>query len=354
MKFQKYLTVFLCGFFVLFFSFWCFFIATPDYSQSERRKLAEFPEITWQSITSGEFAKKFEEYTTDRFPARDTWRSIKAYTRLNLFLQKENNKIYVKDGHISKIEYPLNTKMLDYAAELFTGIHQKYFEQNKVYFAVIPDKNKYLADLKIDYDELQNYMYNKLQFCTPIETSQLLSADDYYFTDSHWRQDKIVDVAEYIAKCMGTDIEKYRYEKNKLNRDFMGVYAGQSALKCDPDTITYLTNETIKGFRVTGANAVYDMNKANGKDAYEMFLSGNQPLVKIENPQNTSGKKLIVFRDSFASSIMPILAQGYAEVTMIDLRYINSQLLDQFVDFSHADVLFMYSASVLNNSTAMK
>ena len=51
---------------------------------------------------------------------------------------------------------------------------------------------------------------------------------------------------------------------------------------------------------------------------------------------------------------MPLLAQGYSEVTMIDLRYINSQLLDKFVDFSQADVLFMYSASLLNNSTAMK
>ena len=88
MKIQKYLSVVFCATFILFFSFWCFFVATPDYSESERRTLAKFPEITWQSIWSGDFAKKFEEYTTDRFPIRDKWRSIKAYTRLNLLLQK--------------------------------------------------------------------------------------------------------------------------------------------------------------------------------------------------------------------------------------------------------------------------
>lgn len=353
MKLQKYFTIFLCATFVLFFSIWCFFIETPDFSESERRKLAQFPEVSWQGIASGEFAKKFEEYTTDRFPARDAWRSVKAYMRLNVFLQKENNEVFVKDGHISKIEYPLNTNMLDYSANLFAKIHQKYLQQNEIYFAVIPDKNKYIADLKLDYDELENYMHGKLDSFTPIKVSHLLSADDYYFTDSHWRQDKIADIAEYMANCMGTDIE-YEYEKLTLERAFMGVYVGQSALKCKPDTITYLTNEIINRFYVTGANAVYDIEKANGKDAYELFLSGNQPLVKINNPQNTNGKKLIVFRDSFASSIMPLLAQGYSEVTMIDLRYINSQLLDQFVDFSQADVLFMYSASLLNNSTAMK
>ncbi len=353
MKIKKYLTIVLCSIFIFCFSFWCFFIKTPDYSQSERRQLAQFPEISWQSITSGEFAKKFDEYTTDRFPVRDTWRSIKAYTRLNVFLQKENNKIFVKNGHISKIEYPLNTAMLDYSANLFEKIYQNNLKDNKVYFAVIPDKNKYIAELKLDYDKLENYMYEKLGFCTPIQIDKLLSADDYYFTDSHWQQDKIIDVAEFIAESMGAKLD-YEYEKNILERDFYGVYAGQSALECKPDTITYLTNDIINGFVVTGADAVYDMKKANGKDAYELFLSGNQPLVKIENSQNTSGKRLIVFRDSFASSLMPILAQGYSEVTMVDLRYINSQILNQYVDFSQADILFMYSASLLNNSTAMK
>ncbi len=353
MKFPKYLTIVLCLVFVLFFSFWCFFIPTPDYSNAERRVLAEMPEITWQSIKTGEFAKKFEEYTTDRFPARDTWRSVKAYTRLKLFMQKENNNIFVKDGHISKIEYPLNTNMLDYSVSLFTKIYQQHLQQNDVYLAVIPDKNKYIADLKLDYQNLEKYMRDQLKFCTPIQLEHLLSADDYYYTDSHWRQDKIVDVAKHIANSMGTDITD-NYKSFDLSIPFYGVYAGQSAIECKPDTITYLSNDTIEKFQVTGANAVYDIKKANGKDPYEIFLSGNQPLVTIENPNSTSSKRLIVFRDSFASSLMPLLAQGYSEVVMIDLRYTNSALLEKMVDFSNADVLFLYSAGLLNNSTSMR
>ncbi len=353
MKIQKYLSIGLCSIFILVFSFWCFFISTPDYSESERRALAKCPEITWDNLWSGEFAKEFEEYTTDRFPMRDTWRSVKAYTRLNLLLQEENNDIFVKDGHIGKLEYPMDTKMLDYSVSLFNKIYEKHLQQNDVYFAVIPDKNEYIADLKINYKELEEYMYNKLEFCTPIHLDELLSADDYYFTDSHWRQDKIIDISEHIAKSMGVYI-KSEYEKLTLDIPFKGVYAGQSALKCEPDIITYLINDTIEGLQVEGADAVYDKKKAEGKDAYEFFLSGNQPLVKITNPANSDGKKLIVFRDSFASSLVPILAQGYSEITMIDLRYMNSQLLEQFVDFSDAQVLFIYSTNLLNNSTSMK
>lgn len=353
MKIQKISTISLCAVFVLIFSFWCFFITTPDYSDAERRSLAKMPEITWQSIKSGEFAKKFEEYTTDRFPLRDTWRSIKAYTRLNLFMQKENNNIFVKDGHISKIEYPMNEKMLDYAISLFSKIQDKHFKENDVYFTIVPDKNKYLADLKIDYDKLENYIYNNLQFATPVQIGQFLSSDDYYYTDSHWKQEKIVDIARHIAKSMGTDIPE-SYETLTLKTPFKGVYAGQSALKCDPDVIKYLNNDIIENLQVTGANAVYDMKKADSKDPYEFFMSGNQPLVKIKNPKNPDGKKLVVFRDSFASSLMPLLAQGYSEVTMVDLRYMNSALLDKMVDFSDAQILFIYSANLLNNSTSMK
>ena len=353
MKIKNYLTVILCSVFVLLFSFWCFFITTPDYSDSERRALASFPEINWHSIKTGDFAKKFEEYTTDRFPLRDTWRSIKAYTRLNVLLQKENNNIFIKDGHISKFEYTLNTNMLDYAVSLFSKIQNEHLTKKNVYFSVIPDKNKYLADLKLDYEKLENYIYDRLPFCTPIQIGQLLSADDYYFTDSHWKQEKIVDVAQHLAESMGTEIPD-GYETRTLETPFFGVYAGQSALSCEPDIITYLTNDVINGLEVSGANAVYDIKKAEGKDAYEFFLSGNQPIVKIKNPEKTELKKLVVFRDSFASSLMPLLAQGYSEVIMVDLRYMNSQLLAQYVDFTNADVLFLYSATILNNSKSMK
>ena len=39
---------------------------------------------------------------------------------------------------------------------------------------------------------------------------------------------------------------------------------------------------------------------------------------------------------------------------MIDLRYMNSMLLDEFVDFTDAQVLFLYSTSVLNTATSLK
>ena len=85
-----------------------------------------------------------------------------------------------------------------------------------------------------------------------------------------------------------------------------------------------------------------------------MFLSGPISLVTIENPGARTDKKLVIFRDSFGSSIAPLLTGGYAEITLADIRYIHPDLLEQFVDFEGCDVLFLYSTLVLNHSETIK
>lgn len=357
MKIKNIVTTVLTAVFFLGISLWCILGKTPEYSESERRVLASFPEVTTENIMSGKFAGEFEDYAVDRFPARDMWRSIKAYARTGLFSQKDNNDIFTVDNHISKLEYPINPEMADYAIELFTKVKEQYLEDNQIYFAVIPDKNRYLAEkngyLSIDYDAFSQHMKEGMDFAQYIEISDLLESDDYYYTDTHWRQDAIVDVAERIATVMGTDIAQ-EYHVNKLETPFNGVYVGQSALVCEPDSITYLTSEITDRISVEGAKAVYDMEKANGRDSYEMFLSGNQPIVTMKDTENNSGKRLIMFRDSFGSSIAPLFTKGYSEIVLIDLRYVSSDMLGQFVDFENADVLFLYSTLLLNNSLSMK
>ena len=330
---------------------------SPEYSVSERRVLASFPEINLEEIMSGEFAQQFEKYATDRFPARDTWRSIKAYTQTKIFRKKDNNDIYTANGHVSKLEYPMNIEMMEHSVQLFTKVKDKYLDSNSIYFAIIPDKNRYLASsngyLSLDYDAFTEYMKDGMEFAKYIEIADLLEAEDYYLTDTHWRQERITDVAERIAEKMGSDI-KQSYQENTLEYPFYGVYVGQSALKCKPDTITYLTNDTIDSAVVDGNLTIYDMKKAVSKDPYEMFLSGNQPIVKIVNKESNGDKRLIMFRDSFGSSISPLFIKGYSEIVLIDLRYVSSEVLDEYVRFENADVLFLYSTLLLNNSLSMK
>ena len=100
--------------------------------------------------------------------------------------------------------------------------------------------------------------------------------------------------------------------------------------------------------------SVYDMEKAVDRDPYEMFLGGSLAVITIDNPNANTDKELVIFRDSFGSSIAPLLVEGYAKITLLDARYLHQNMIGNFVTFDNQDVLFLHSTSVLNNEIAFK
>ena len=99
---------------------------------------------------------------------------------------------------------------------------------------------------------------------------------------------------------------------------------------------------------------MYDESQMQEDDPYELFIGGPSSLITVDNPACDNNRHLIIFRDSFGSSLGPLLAQGYEKTTLIDIRYIQPAMLKQFVDFEGADVLFIYSTMVLNNADTLK
>lgn len=343
-------------------------VFTPDteYSNAERRRLAEMPELSVETLMNGSFMKDFESYTMDQFPLRETFRSIKASAELSLFGKKTVNGYYVVEDSISKLEYPMNTQMLNNAVNKFDYLYETYLlpENIKPYLVMVPDKNYYLAEnngyLSMDYGELFSYVTEAAPYMKNIKIEDLLSAEDYYLTDTHWRQEKIIDVAERIAEQMGTKLCD-SYVENKLKEPFYGVYFYQSALGSSPDELIYLTSDVLDKCIVTyydygtpKEGDLYNLKKAAGNDAYEIFLSGSAPIVSIENPEALTSKELIIFRDSFGSSLAPLLVSGYEKITLVDIRYVQSSSVGEFVDFADCDVLFLYSTMLLNNSGALR
>ena len=127
----------------------------------------------------------------------------------------------------------------------------------------------------------------------------------------------------------------------------------------EPEALYTMNSELLAGCKVydyeTGkTGSVYDTEKLSGKDPYEVYLSGPKSLLKIENPNASTDRELVVFRDSFGSSMVPLLVQDYKSVTLVDIRYINSWQLERYVEFTDQDVLFLYSTLVLNNGTTLK
>ena len=163
-----------------------------EMSESERRPLDQFPELSVDTVLGGEFMGAFEDYTLDQFPGRDLFRRLKSLFHYNVLNQSDNNDIYIAKGYAAKLEYPLNDSSIKVALEKFNNIQKKYLRACKTYFAIVPDKGYYLAEangyLAMDYEKLFATMEAGMPWATFIDLTDSLSVEDYYFTDTHWRQ----------------------------------------------------------------------------------------------------------------------------------------------------------------------
>ena len=150
-----------------------------------------------------------------------------------------------------------------------------------------------------------------------------------------------------------------RIRNKRTGKSIYGVYYGQLALHGQPDTLYYLNNDVLENcivydYENRAENKIYDMEKTTGNDMYEIFLGGSKSLISIENPNAKTDRELVMFRDSFGSSIAPLLAEDYAKITLVDIRYLPVERIGNYIDFKDQDVLFLYSTSVLNHSETLK
>ena len=335
---------------------------STEISQTERRKLAQFPKITAQRIFNGSFSKEFENYATDQIVKREEFRKLKSVAELNLFRKKDNNGIYEYKDSIVKIEYPLNENSILNATNKINEIQKKYFAGKKSYYAIVPDKN-YFTDktkyISMDYEKLEQIMKQNMQDIEYINLFDCLELEDYYRTDIHWKQENLQKVVEKISRQMGF--------KNRLTKgftkepviEFEGLYAGQLPLATRKDEICILTNETIQkasvySYETNKETSIYDKEKLSSNDKYDIYLSGPTPLITITNPEAKTDKELIVFRDSFASSLVPLFTEAYRKITLIDIRYMRSKDIEKYIEIKDQEILYLYSTLVLNNSNILK
>ena len=178
-----------------------------------------------------------------------------------------------------------------------------------------------------------------------LKNNKILSVPTFYMIDSN---DERIDLDLARYKIMN------EYDNKENVGKFYGTYYGQIASKVEGDEMYILTNDTINdavvyNYETNETLGVY--NKKETNDKYDIYLSGATPIIGIKNTKVQNGKELLIFRDSFGSSLAPLLIDDYENIILIDLRYISNIILDKFVEFKdNQDVLFIYSTMLLNQN----
>ena len=338
-----------------------FIIPAPAVLLSERRVPAKFPDFSADTVLSGSFMGKFDDYASDRFVFRDTFRRINSFLMFDVYMLSDKSGLYrskeVGAGEFVRTNatsFRQSTERIKRAAGGLDGL-----EMN-IYYSIVPDKSLFAGGYMPGFDlgAAESILHEMLGDYEYISLIDDLTAGDFYKTDLHWDQTKIAAVADRLLTAMGAPGAGKDYRSIKAG-EFKGVYAGQLALPMAADTMSYIDIEGVRASYLNektlefDSGPVYDVDRFSGVDPYDLFLRGPQPLIILEN-DSAPARELFVFRDSFGSSLAPLLTGSYSKVTLVDLRYIHMMMLDQFIELTPgSDVLFIYSSQIFNNPSVL-
>lgn len=349
-------------------------IPDKDFSDEENRILQQKPEFTLSSFGEGRYEEKAERYANDQFMFRNAL--IKVKTAFDLTTGKvESNGVYKSADHylIEEIQKPDRNYMKS-TIEGMQKFKEKY-PSMRMYFLMAPNAGNILKD-KLPFGvEMrdQNKIIDKFYKAigksgyVPVDVSPALKKhkDDesnlYYRTDHHWTTDGAYVAYKEAVKVMNLP-DPVSYHPYVVKNDFRGTLASKSGfVNGKNDAITLYLPEKTENFKNSviyfsdskkKTTEFYELKNLKKKDAYTVFGGSNHPVYTIKTPVKTQ-RKLLLFKDSYANSMIPFLSQNYREIVVVDPRYYFDSIDDIIESEGITDALFLYNANTFFSDNSL-
>ena len=347
------------------------FLVVPDraMSENENRTLQQKPKLTLSAIADGSYMKQYETYLTDQFPNRDGLISFHSFFA-SLLGHREQNGVYLgKRGFLFEAQTPLDEERLQKTTD---AINALMAQEKHAQCAMILAPNstyvlkKYLPyGLKMDDQKAQlTTVKNALQGEKFSWVSVLKSYEKvedpttlYYHTDHHWTTRAALRAFLSLSSKWNLGAKEKSFNIEAVSKKFSGVLAasyGERKIKdvleiCVPKksegtyTVSYESQSKVTA-------SVFDTEKLDQRNQYEVFLGGNYDKIVIQTLAETEDT-LLLFKDSFANCLIPMLTPYFTKIVIIDPRYFSDSLQDIIDDNEFTHILFVY---ILNTFLADK
>lgn len=373
-KINRITVIAFCFFFIGSFAF---LLCKPskEFSENENRELAQIPDITLSSILTGDFMNDFESYVSDQFYARSFFVSMKAEAE-RVSGKTENNEVFFgKDNYlIGKLTDSLkkaNANLI--AMKSFADYLDKDYH---VEFVLCPTAAEIMKDKlpSFGYNDCQNELFeysaqllkdSNIQFIDTRNSfydAKKTGRQLYYKTDHHYTS--FGAYTAYVSFCKANNMQPLPEDDFHIATVTDSFYGSQwtkaSLFGAQADTIERYDIDglscqiTIKDGEKSIANdSLYFDKYLTTKDKYSYFVDGVHPLYEIHtNVKN--GKSILLFKDSYAHSVVPFLANHYENIYMIDLRYYNGNVMNYIKSIGVKDIVFYYNANTFATDNTIK
>ena len=333
-------------------------------SEWENRNLAAAPgTVSMEKWTTD---KETEEYLKDHVPLRQALVAVDSSVQQLTGRGSTLNDWYVAGAMVQR---PVEAD--DYALTLLERRLSrlgKLADRNGVPWVVLsPETHGYLIRDRMNpmmaslYDQEESAMVLVEATGHRVAMPEVFTENPdtmYYRTDHHWTAAGAYQAYVALGEALGYEpvpLEDFRVTEYP---GFMGTTLSGTGLPpfwsdtlvcAEPDSPVKLT--VIDNGEETVFDRLIFPENAKTKDGYAVYLNGNHGKVIIERESAPEGT-LIVFRDSFASCLLPMLSQHFRRVIAVDARYDSGVFSDalRMSDDTRA-ILYLYSLDSLVTDT---
>lgn len=348
-------------------------IFSPDResSQRENRNLTQLPKLTAASLFSGDYMTRFEKYMSDQVVGRDGF--VAAKTFLNRATGKtEQNGVYIgEDGWL--FEEP--SKYDDEKVTETVDAIRSFFEECEIehqMFVLVPNSSEIVTDKlpkHLSFESQENQIqkiYSRLPEkinCIDAEGALKNGGNPeklYYKSDHHWTSYGAKSVFDTVAKSWELDVDSVNYQTYALSDSFFGTLSSSSGIYDNPDVIEAIIPENSAGTYIvlnssqkTKSVSMFDLSKLENGNQYEVFLGGNFSKLTITTTSNTENK-LLLFKDSYANCMLPMLTPFFSEIVVVDARYFTDDIRAVVNDGEFTHMMFLYNVNTFLEDTSLK
>lgn len=338
-----------------------------EYSQTEKRYLAQMPQWSREAVENGSFQTQLEEWTADQFPARDLWVSIHSYAELLLGRASLQDVYFCDDGYL--IGAPATRDLSIYQTNL-----QRFDAFAKecgipVSMMLVPSagwlKEEFLPVGHLPYPDEEQYALAEktLSHVTLIDPRQALKEAQkerpvQYRTDHH-----LTAYGNYVlSNCWYQHqglpvVPEDSFQVEELEGFYGSCWSGSGYRLTKPDRLEiWESGAEVKvtvsdpGKEDIHSDSLFFREHLKELDMYPVYLDGNHCQTVIENPHGTEGT-LLILKDSYAHCFATFLAQRYEKIILMDLRYYRGEISRLLEETKADQMLILYGASTLLTDT---
>lgn len=282
--------------------------------------------------------------------------------------------LYLNGDSAYELYYFSEKAVRSYASLLNTV--QAMFPKVEVSAMIVPNSFGIMLDPKVQEKLASSGMDQAIAYSYSLMEKSINKVDVYdalmkhkeeyiYFrTDHHWTQLGAYYAYQEFCKSKGYSTKSLSAYQKMDFPNFYGTFYffmnRPESLKSHPDEVTAYQGSmnsmqfTDQGGALQEGKLIYDAGQMLPGNKYNSFMMGDHAYVEIHNEEAPRKKSILVLKDSYGNAFVPLLAQDYRDVYVVDYRHYQENATSLVQEKGIDEILFLNNIMGVGESISKK